>query len=53
MKSASQGVFYILSGGGDASDNSYGGVYDKSTIHKTARVAVQLFTTLNKVFNQI
>lgn len=43
MKSASQGAFYILPvGGADDSDNSYGGVYDKSTIAKTARVVVTI-----------
>ena len=42
MKSASQGAFYILPIGGDAGDDSYGGVYDKSTIDKTARVVVTI-----------
>jgi hypothetical protein len=42
MKSASQGAFYILPVGGEASDDSYGGVYDKSTIYKTARVVVTI-----------
>lgn len=42
MKSASQGAFYILPMGGDAGDDSYGGVYDKSTIEKTARVVVTI-----------
>ncbi|MEQ1599516.1 MAG: SIMPL domain-containing protein [Methylotenera sp.] len=42
MKSASQGAFYILPVGGEASDDSYGGVYDKSTIDKTARVVVTI-----------
>ncbi len=41
MKSASQGAFYILPAtGGEDSDNSYGGTYDKSTIDKLARVVV-------------
>lgn len=41
MKSASQGAFYILSAtGGEDSDNSYGGIYDKSTVDKIARVVV-------------
>lgn len=40
MRSASQGAFYILPVGGEASDDSYGGVYDKSTVDKTARVVV-------------
>jgi len=44
MKSASQGAFYILPVGGnnEDSDNSYGGVYDKSTINKMARVVVTI-----------
>jgi len=42
MKSASQGAFYILAVGGDGGDDSYGGVYDKSTIDKTARVVVTI-----------
>ena len=42
MKSASQGAFYILPVGGDAGDDSYGGVNDKSTIDKTARVVVTI-----------
>ncbi len=43
MKSASQGAFYILPvGGGENTDDSYGGVYDKSTIDKTARVVVTI-----------
>lgn len=42
MKSASQGAFYILAVGKDAGDDSYGGVYDKSTIDKIARVVVTI-----------
>lgn len=42
MKSASQGAFYILPAGGAAGDDSYGGVYDKSTIDKIARVVVTI-----------
>jgi uncharacterized protein len=42
MKSANQGAFYILAKGGEAGDDSYGGVYDKSTIDKTARVVVTI-----------
>lgn len=43
MKSARQGAFYILPvGGADNSDSDYGGVYDKSTIDKTARVVVTI-----------
>lgn len=42
MKSASQGAFYILPVGGEVSEDSYGGTYDKSTIDKTARVVVTI-----------
>ena len=43
MKSAKQGTFSILALGGNGDgDNSYGGVYDKSTIDKTARVVVTI-----------
>ena len=43
IKSAKQGIFSILALGGNGdSDNSYGGVYDKSTIDKTARVVVAI-----------
>ena len=44
MKSATQGAFYILPVGksNDDTDNSYGGVNDKSTIYKTARVVVTI-----------
>lgn len=44
MKSANQGAFYILPVGknNDDTDNSYGGVNDKSTIDKTARVVVTI-----------
>jgi hypothetical protein len=42
MKSANQGAFYNLAKGGEASDDSYGGTYDKSTIEKTARVVVTI-----------
>ena len=44
MKSATQGAFYILAVGksNDDTDNSYGGVNDKSTIDKTARVVVTI-----------
>lgn len=40
MKAATQGAFYILPAQGGASSDDYGGVYDKSTIEKTARVVV-------------
>lgn len=42
MKSASQGAFYILPVAGQVGDDSYGGIYDKSTIDKTARVVVTI-----------
>lgn len=43
MKSAKQGTFSILALGGNGDgDNSYGGVYDKSTVDKTARVVVTI-----------
>ena len=44
MKSASQGAFYILpvGGGSEDADSSYGGVYDKSTVDKKARVVVTI-----------
>lgn len=43
MKSARQGAFYILPvGSKNANDNHYGGVYDKSTIDKIARVVVTI-----------
>lgn len=42
MKSASQGAFYILPVGGEVSEDSYGGTYNKSTIEKTARVVVTI-----------
>lgn len=44
MKSAHQGAFYILPVGNNNEDldNSYGGVYDKSTIDKLARVVVTI-----------
>jgi uncharacterized protein len=43
MKSARQGAFYILPVGSNNDDDSnYGGVYDKSTIDKVARVVVTI-----------
>lgn len=43
MKSAHQGAFYILPvGSNNDSDNHYGGVYDKTTIDKIARVVVTI-----------
>lgn len=43
MKSARQGAFYILPvGENNAGDGHYGGVYDKTTIEKVARVVVTI-----------
>ncbi|MDR1849012.1 MAG: SIMPL domain-containing protein, partial [Zoogloeaceae bacterium] len=42
MRSASQGAFYIQPANSDASSDDYGGVYDKSTIAKKARVVVTI-----------
>ncbi|MCH8622218.1 SIMPL domain-containing protein [Undibacterium sp. TS12] len=42
MRSASQGAFYILPVGTEASADEYGGTYDKSTIDKVARVVVTI-----------
>jgi hypothetical protein len=42
MRSASQGAFYILAAGANAETDDYGGVYDKSTINKVARVVVTI-----------
>lgn len=42
MLSASQGAFYILPEGAAADSYEYGGVYDKSTINKTAKVVVTI-----------
>ena len=49
MKSANQGAFYILpANGGSLGDNEYGGVYDKSTIDKLARVVVTVEYALSQ-----
>ena len=44
MRSASQGAFYVLPEGGstDVDDYGYGGVYDKTTVDKKARVVVTI-----------
>ena len=42
MRSASQGAFYILPANSEASADDYGGVYDKTTIDKKARVVVTI-----------
>lgn len=42
MRSASQGAFYILAAGASAETDDYGGVYDKTTINKVAKVVVTI-----------
>ncbi|MBU1067943.1 SIMPL domain-containing protein [Myxococcota bacterium] len=42
MRSASQGSFYILAEGASSDSDDYGGVYDKSTINKIAKVVVTI-----------
>ena len=42
MRAASQGAFNILAPGAGADASEYGGVYDKSTIDKVARVVVTI-----------
>lgn len=42
MRSASQGAFYILPPGGNADGSDYGGVYDKTTVSKIAKVVVTI-----------
>jgi uncharacterized protein len=42
MRSASQGAFYILAAGGNSETDDYGGVYDKATIKKLAKVVVTI-----------
>jgi uncharacterized protein len=42
MRSASQGAFYILAANGDEDASDYGGVYDKTTMDKKARVVVTI-----------
>lgn len=42
MRSASQGAFYILAVGASSDMDDYGGIYDKTTINKTARVVVTI-----------
>ena len=44
MRSASQGAFYVLPDGAstDVDDYGYGGVYDKTTVQKRARVVVTI-----------
>jgi hypothetical protein len=42
MRSASQGAFYILPPNASTDSSEYGGVYDKSTVDKKARVVVTI-----------
>jgi uncharacterized protein len=42
MRSASQGAFYILASDGEEDASDYGGVYDKTTVNKKARVVVTI-----------
>lgn len=42
MRSASQGAFYIYASGGNTDTDDYGGVYDKTTIDKQAKVVVTI-----------
>lgn len=42
MRSASQGAFYILAKGSTTESTDYGGIYDKSTVDKVARVVVTI-----------
>jgi hypothetical protein len=48
MRSASQGAFYILAEGGASDSDDYGGVYDKSTINKVAKVVVTIVYNIEK-----
>ncbi len=48
MRSASQGAFYILPEGGASDSDDYGGVYDKSTIKKVAKVVVTIVYNIEK-----
>ena len=42
MRSASQGAFYILAANASSDASDYGGIYDKSTVEKKARVVVTI-----------
>lgn len=42
MRSASQGAFYILPADSSSEASDYGGVYDKTTVEKKARVVVTI-----------
>jgi hypothetical protein len=47
MRSASQGAFYILAATADSDVSDYGGVYDKTTVDKIARVVVTVDYAIN------
>ena len=48
IRSASQGSFYILAASATADTDDYGGVYDKSTINKTAKVVVTIIYNIEQ-----
>ncbi len=48
MRSASQGAFYILAAGANSDTGDYGGVYDKTTIDKLARVVVTIVYSIEQ-----
>lgn len=48
MRSASQGAFYILPAGGNSETDDYGGVYDKTTIDKQAKVVVTIVYNIDQ-----
>lgn len=48
MRSASQGAFYILAPSANIEANDYGGIYDKSTVDKLARVVVTIEYSIEK-----
>jgi uncharacterized protein len=48
MRSASQGAFYILAAGGNSETDDYGGVYDKTTIDKQAKVVVTIVYSIEQ-----
>ncbi len=47
MRSASQGSFFILPEGGNIDSDNWGGVYDKSTIDKIAKVVVTIVYSID------
>ncbi len=48
MRSASQGAFYILMPSASAEASDYGGIYDKSTVDKIAKVVVTIEYNIDK-----